>query len=96
MPALPTDQAQQARLAPLTQLQEARTRRLAHVMACLADPVFQATTTADDIAMLQSHQAALEKIIVLIERQRRETQTLVTALEQVHSPSCTSVRGLRR
>ncbi|HJZ49150.1 MAG TPA: hypothetical protein VKE41_18360 [Roseiflexaceae bacterium] len=84
MPAFPIDQAQhagsseasQARLVLLTQLKEARTRRLAHVTACLADPVFHATATPDDVAMLRHHKAALEKVIALIEHQR--TNTLAT------------------
>jgi hypothetical protein len=82
MPALPIDQAQQAggseasqaRLVLLTQLKEARTRRLAHITACLADPVFRATAAPDDVTMLRSHQAALEKIIALIEHQRTDTR----------------------
>jgi hypothetical protein len=83
MATIPTDQAQ---LALLTHLKESRTRRLAHVTACLADPLFRATMAPNDVAMVQSHQAALEKIIVLIERQRADTQALVKALEQAHPP----------
>jgi hypothetical protein len=93
----PTDQpAAHTRLALLIQLQEARTRRLAHVTGCLADPVFRATAAPDDLAMLRSHQAALEKINVLIERQRADTPTLLDTLERAHPHSSIPVRGLQR
>jgi 16S rRNA G966 N2-methylase RsmD len=94
MSELPTDdawyapgqKAAQARLALLIQLQVARTRRLADVTACLADPPFRTTTVPDDIAMLRSHQTALEQIIGLIERQRADTQTLLANLARSHLP----------
>jgi hypothetical protein len=82
-----SDQPQQARLGLLTQLQDDRSRRLAQVTACLADPAFRATTSADDAALLLNHQAALEKIILLIERQRTEMQALVNDLERADPPS---------
>jgi len=82
-PGLP---ATQARLALLIQLQAARTRRLADVTACLADPPFRTTALPDDIAMLRSHQTALEQIIGLIERQRADTQTLLANLAHSHLP----------
>jgi hypothetical protein len=50
-----SDQPQQARLRLLTQLQDDRSRRLAQVTACLADPAFRATTSADDAALLLNH-----------------------------------------
>lgn len=93
----PTDQqAAHTRLALLIQLQEARTRRLASVSGRLADPVFHATAAPDDVAMLQSHQAALEKIIVLVERKRTDAQTLVDTLERAHPRSSIPVRQLQR
>ncbi len=71
-PGLP---AAQARLALLIQLQAARTRRLADVTACLADPPFRTTAVPDDIAMLRSHQTALEQIIGLIEGRQPDALT---------------------
>src|SRR5262245_28469651 len=89
----PTDQqAAHTRLALLIQLQEARTRRLAHVTGCLADPAFQATAAPEDLAMLRSHQAALEKIIGLIEHQRADVPTLLDTLERAHPRSSIRVR----
>jgi hypothetical protein len=82
-PGLP---AAQARLALLIQLQDARTRRLADVTARLAEAPFRTTAVPDDIAMLRSHQTALEQIIGLIERQRADTQTLVAKLTDSHLP----------
>jgi hypothetical protein len=93
----PSDQqAAHTRLALLIQLREARTHRLAHVTGCLADPTFRATAAPDDLAMLRSHQVALEKIIVLIERRRTDTPTLLDTVERAHPHSSISVRGLQR
>jgi len=88
--------AAQARLALLSQLQAARTRRLADVTACLADPPFRTTAVPDDIAMLRSHQTALEQIIGLIERQRADTQTLVANLAPAHRPPRRPVSRVQR
>ena len=88
-------QAARARLTLLIQLQDARTRRLAHVTGCLADPLFRATAP-DDVAMLRSHQAALEKIIVLVEQQRTDTQTLIDIMERARPASPRPVRGFHR
>jgi hypothetical protein len=88
-------QAARARLALLIELQDARTRRLAHVTGCLADPVFRATAP-DDVAMLRSHQAALQKIIVLVEHQRTDTQTLVDNLERARPASAGPVSRRHR
>ena len=101
MSGLPIDHARQeaclqaarARLALLIQLQDARIRRLAYVIGCLADPVFRVTVAPVDVAMLRSHQAALEKIIVLIEQQRTGTQTLIDNLGQARPASPSPVSG---
>ncbi|MFL5802866.1 MAG: hypothetical protein ACJ8CR_14130 [Roseiflexaceae bacterium] len=93
----PTDQqAAHTRPALLIQLQEARTRRLASVTGRLADPVFHATAAPDDVAMLRSHQAALEKIIVLVECLRVRAQTPVDTLKQAHPRSSIPVREIQR
>jgi hypothetical protein len=93
----PTDQQSiHTRLALLVQLHETRTRRLADVSGCLVDPVFHATAAPDDVAMLRSYQAALGKIIVLIECQRTDAQTLVDTLERAHLRSSIPVRALQR
>jgi len=89
-------QAARARLALLSQIQAARTRRLALVTGCLADPLFRAAAAPDDVAMLRSHQAALEKIIVLVERQHTGTQTLVDTRERTRPPSPSPVSRLHR
>jgi hypothetical protein len=93
----PTDQqAAHTRLALLIQLQAARTHQLADVTGRLADPLFHATAALEDVAMLRSYQAALEKIIVLVQRQRTNAQTLVDTLEQVHPRSSIPVREIQR
>jgi hypothetical protein len=89
-------QAPRTRLALLIQLQEARARRLAYITDRLADPLFHATAAPDDVAMLRSHQAALGKIIVLVERQRTDAQALVDTLERAQPRSSTPVRELQR
>jgi hypothetical protein len=89
-------QAAHARLALLIQLKQARTSKLSHVTGCLADPAFLATAAPGDITMLRSHQAALEEIIGLVERQRAEAQALVDTLERAQPPSPTRARGLQR
>ena len=89
-------QAARTRLALLTDLLDARTRKLAHVTDCLADPTFQATVDPDEIAMLQSHQAALQEIIALVERRRTETQILVANQKQAPLPILNQVSKLRR
>ena len=89
-------QAACTRLALLTDLLDARTRRLAHVTDCLADPAFQATVHPDEIAMLQSHQTALQEIIALVERRRTETQILIVNQKQAPLPILIQVSRLRR
>ena len=88
-------QSARARLALLIQLQDARTRRLAHVTGCLADPLFRATAP-DDVAMLRSHQAALEKIIVLVEHQRTDTQTLIDSMDRARPANPRTERRFHR
>ena len=104
MSGFPIDQSQQAarlqavraRLALLIQLHLTRTRRLTQVTDCLADPVFCATVAPDDLAMLRSHQTALEKIIVLLEHQHVGTQVLIDTLERAQPSNSIPVRGRRR
>jgi hypothetical protein len=87
---------QATRLTLLTDLLDVRTRRLAHVTDCLADPAFQATVQPDEMAMLQSHQAALQEIIALVERRRTETKILVANQKQAPPPIVIQVSRLRR